>query len=84
MNKINLIGTNDIKNFVKICENIKGKVELIHAKEGYRINAKSYLGVLLASSEWGDEVWVDSEEDIYSDIESFIEIGVGDGAFVHD
>ena len=55
-NKINLVTTSDITEFVRICEGIEGKIELFCGKNGYRVNARSMLGCLAALE--FDELWV--------------------------
>jgi Icc-related predicted phosphoesterase len=69
-NRIELGGMTDIKDFVKVCESVEGKVELVSKKNGYRVNGKSIVGAI-ASLEF-DDLWVYSEEDIYSKIERWV------------
>lgn len=80
-NKINLVTMTDINEFVKICEGIEGRVELVCGKRGYRVNARSMLGCLAALE--FDEMWVDSDKDIYDQIEKFIMVGE-DGNYIHE
>ena len=80
-NKINLVTTSDITEFVRICEGIEGTIELFCGKNGYRVNARSMLGCLAALE--FDELWVESDKDIYSKIEKFIVIGE-DGNYIHE
>lgn len=80
-NKINLITMTDITEFIKICEGIEGRVELICGKKGYRVNARSMLGCLAALE--FDEMWIDSDKDIYDQIEKFIVVGE-DGNYIHE
>lgn len=80
-NKINLVTMTDITEFIKICEGIEGRVELICGKKGYRVNARSMLGCLAALE--FDELWVESDKDIYSKIEKFIVIGEN-GNYIHE
>ena len=47
-NKINLVTTSDITEFVRICEGIEGRIELFCGKNGYRVNARSMLGCFAA------------------------------------
>ena len=51
-NKICLLGMKDIKNFLNIISDLDGKIELFNPKTNYRINARSLLGLIMASSEW--------------------------------
>ena len=76
-NKINLMGIKDINKFVDICMKINGKIELFCPKNGYRVNAKSLLGVL-ATTDWED-TWIDSEKDIYFEIERWVVLGEDSG-----
>lgn len=80
-NKINLITMTDITDFIKICEGIEGRVELICGKKGYRVNARSMLGCLAALE--FDEMIVDSDVDFYDKIEKFVVIGE-DGNCIHE
>lgn len=72
-NRINLLGFNDIKEFVKICSSIDGNINLYCPSNDYKVSAKSLLGGL-ASMEW-TEVWVESDVDCYSALERFIVLG---------
>lgn len=72
-NRVNLLGFNDIKEFVKICSSIDGNINLYCPSNDYRVSAKSLLGGL-ASMEW-TEVWVESDVDCYSALEHFIVLG---------
>lgn len=72
-NRINLLGFNDIKEFVRICSSIDGNINLYCPSNDYRVSAKSLLGGL-ASMEWA-EVWVESDVDCYSALERFIVLG---------
>lgn len=62
--KIMLITKKDCVDFVKAVTKVNGKV-ILEDGEGFRVNGKSLLGAALASVEW-DDLWVISEEDIYS------------------
>ena len=37
-----------------------------------------------AASEWGEDLYIDSENDIYDKIERYIVIGADDGAYIHE
>ena len=80
-NKINLVTMTDITEFVKICEGIEGRIELFCGKNGYRVNARSMLGCLAALE--FDEIRIDSDKDIYDQIEKFIVVGE-DGNYIHE
>lgn len=82
-NKICLLGMKDIKNFLNIISDLDGKIELFNPKTNYRINARSLLGLIMASSEWSGETWIESENDIYDKIEKYVVIGDEDGAYIH-
>lgn len=81
-NKISLLSMKEINEFLEIATNTEGKIELYNEKTGYRVNGKSFLGILMASGEWGDDLWVESEKDIYMKIEKFIY--TKDTATIHD
>lgn len=66
--KIDLIGYKDVVNFVNLVSSIETEVDIISGK--YRCTAKSLL-FALASLEW-NEVFCESEEDIYHLIEDYI------------
>lgn len=68
--KINLVTMEDVKNFVKIVSTIPGRISITD-NSNYICNAKSILGCL-AAMEW-DEMYVESEEDIYHRLEMFAE-----------
>ena len=80
-NKINLVTMTDITEFVRICEGIEGRIGLFCGKNGYRVNARSMLGCLAALE--FDEMWIDSDNDIYNKIEKFIVVGE-DGNYIHE
>ena len=81
MYRINLVTTSDITEFTNICQKIDGRVELFCKKTGYRVNGKSLLGCLAAME--FEEVYVDSDKDIYSKIEKFVMNGT-DGNYIHE
>jgi hypothetical protein len=80
MYRINLITTSDITEFTNICQKIDGRVELFCKKTGYRVNGKSLLGCLAAME--FEEVYVDSDKDIYNKIEKWVMNG-NDGNYIH-
>lgn len=83
-NKIMLIGLSDIEGFNRKVINEDGRIELVNPKRNFRVDAKSYLSCLLAASEWGEDLYIDSENDIYDKIEKYIVIGANDGAYIHE
>lgn len=70
--KINLDTITDIGNFVVAVTHATGKNDKVWVKDtsGSCINAKSFLG-LVATRDF-DEIWCESEKDIYSAISSFV------------
>ena len=70
-NRIRLDTLSEVESFLAITKGIDSDIELYNNKNGYRVSAKSYLGVLLASQEWGDNIYVHSNEDIYDKIKNF-------------
>ena len=67
--KINLDTMSKINAFVHICSKLDCRVNLIDGS-GYRVSAKSLLGVM-ATADW-TEVFVECDRDIYSYIRTFI------------
>lgn len=67
--EINLDTMSKINKFVSICSGLDCKVNLIDG-EGYRISAKSLVGVL-ATVDW-NHVYVECESDIYTHIKDFL------------
>lgn len=70
--KIELLGQRDCLDFCQKAQNIVGEVSLVSRGGKYRVNAKSIMGCMLASAEWGDDVWVESGAEIYSAFEKWI------------
>ena len=70
--KIQLDTVTDIGNFVIAVANATSKNDTVWVKDakGSCINAKSFLG-LIATRDF-DELWCESEKDIYHAIEQFI------------
>ena len=69
--KIDLVGYQDVVNFVNIVSPLKTEVDIISGK--YRCTAKSLL-FALGSLEW-NETYCESEEDIYHLIEKYVKGG---------
>ena len=67
--KIRLDTTNDAALFSNICLSLPGHITVTDNK-GLRINAKSILGMLYALE--FEELWCESDIDIYSHIEKFV------------
>ena len=69
--RINLDTITDIGNFVVAVSNAVGKKDKVYVTDGGRccINAKSFLGLVAARD--FDELWCESEKDIYSSIRQF-------------
>ena len=69
--KINLDTQSDVLEFCKIVSNVDGEVRIVGMDGGQEVsvNAKSLLG-LLYSQTWND-IWCESEKDIYSLISKF-------------
>lgn len=66
----------------KACS-LSGDIILTDETGKYRVNAKSILGCLVASADWGDTIWVESENDYYSDFEKWIIDQADDAANIH-
>lgn len=69
MYKIRIDTVAEANEFVKIASTLAGKV-IITDKQGLRVNGKSILGAL-HSMEF-DELWCDSDVDIYQVLNKFI------------
>ena len=67
--KINLDTISDVQNFVKITSGLKGKITVTDG-DGLIVNAKSLMG-LIYSLEF-NELWCESEFDIWQHISDFI------------
>jgi hypothetical protein len=67
--KIRLDTLNDVHTFVNIATQQEGAVHITD-DNGLKVSAKSILGALYALE--FDELWCESENDIYSAIEEFI------------
>lgn len=67
-NKIGLVTTGDIMEFVRIATEETGDVKLIDGN-GFCVNGKSLLGAM-ATVEW-KSLYCESDNDIYSKIEKF-------------
>lgn len=82
--KIELLGQRDCLDFCQKAQNITEEVSLISQGGKYRVNAKSIMGCMLASAEWGNDVWVESDAEIYSIFEKWINTEADDGNFIHE
>lgn len=69
--KIRLDTIGDVNQFVSITSKLNGKIA-IKDNKGFCVNAKSILGALHAME--FNELWCESEEDIWLDIQKFIVI----------
>ena len=68
--KIQLVGFSDVNKFVSIVSKLDGDIKLTDG-HNYCVNARSLLGCL-ATVEW-DELFCESDNDIYSHISEFAE-----------
>lgn len=68
-NKIRIDTIQDVNKFVNITSQLDGKITITD-NAGLTVNAKSVLGALHAME--FEELWIESEKDIYSDIEPFV------------
>ena len=68
-NKIRIDTIQDVNKFVNITSQLEGKITITD-NAGLTVNAKSVLGALHAME--FEELWIESEKDIYSAIEPFI------------
>lgn len=67
--KIRLDTLSDVNKFVKITSAISSKVTVTD-NQGLKVNGKSILGMMYAME--FDELWCESEVDIYQAIEKFL------------
>lgn len=70
-NKIRIDTVQDVNRFVNITSQLGGKITITD-NAGLTVNAKSVLGALHAME--FEELWIESENDIYSAIEPFVVI----------
>lgn len=82
--KIFLTGQRDCLDFCQKAQNFDKEIFLISKNGKYRVNAKSIMGCMLASAEWGDDIWVECESDLYTAFEKWIDEAADDGNFVHE
>lgn len=77
--KIILDTITDIGNFVVAVSNATGKDDHVYVTDGKRccVNAKSFLG-LVATRDF-EELWCESEKDIYRAIYPFVACDVKEG-----
>lgn len=68
-NKIRIDTIQDVNKFVNITSQLEGKITITD-NAGLTVNAKSVLGALHAME--FEELWIESEKDIYSAIEPFV------------
>ena len=68
-NKIRIDTVQDVNKFVNITSQLDGKITITD-NAGLTVNAKSVLGALHAME--FEELWIESEKDIYSAIEPFV------------
>ena len=68
-NKIRLDTHTDAVRFAQIVSALGGKITVTDG-DNHRVNGKSVLGMLYALE--FDELWVESENDIYTAIQDFI------------
>ena len=70
--KVNLDTYSQIQKFVNIINTNNINATLATEDGRYRVNARSLLAAI-ATMDWSEGVWVESMEDIYSQIEEFVE-----------
>jgi len=76
----------DTQEFCRVLNyhDFAGKAELVNTAGNYRVNAKSFLGCLLAHTEWGGDIWLETDSDIYSIVEPWVNVENGDGNYIHE
>lgn len=83
-NKIILKGRKDAADFVWAAAKVPTDVYLTTHDRRYKVNGKSTLGVLLALTEWNDDLWVETDGAAYNLLEKFIEVANDDNASIHE
>ena len=61
--------TRDVMEFAKIAAKCPYEVNLVCGR--HRLNAKSFIGIMLAKVSW-EEIYVEAETDCYFEFEKFI------------
>lgn len=83
-NKILLTGQKDCLAFCNKANEYAAEISLKTSDGKYSVNAKSIMGCMLASAEWGDDIWVESDADLYTAFERWIDNEAEDGNYIHD
>lgn len=85
-NRIYLTGQNDCLAFCNTVNGLDGRIELVDGTGRYRVNAKSIMGCMLASAEWSDEIWVetDPDHDYYEQLHEWIADTADDNVSIHE
>lgn len=81
--KILLTGQKDCIEFCEKASTLTEDIKLISEKKNYCVNAKSIMGCMLASAEWGDDIYVVSDGDYYTAFEKWIDETADDGNYIH-
>ena len=82
-NRLSLIGEQDALAFCMAASKCVGDVYLTDGSRRQCVNGKSIMGCMLAMTEW-QEIWVETEKDCYSQLETWIETAADDGNFIHE
>lgn len=82
-NRIYLTGESDCLAFCNLVNKFEDSVELVNGDGRYRVNAKSVLGCLMASSEW-KEIWVECDGEHYFDLREWIADAADDNVSIHE
>lgn len=69
-NRIRLETLSDINKFINIVTPLPGKIVVKNSNEDFIVNAKSIFVMICAMNY--DDLWVESEHDIYSHISEFV------------
>ncbi len=70
--------------FLKFQKTIPEDVYVTTRDRSYRVNGKSYLGLLLAASEWNDDTWIETNADAYFKFQDFIDAAEDDNVSIHE
>lgn len=74
----------DCVNFCNAACLVDGRVDLVSGDGKYRVNAKSILGCLMASADWGNSIFLETDEDLYGVFNTWIADAVDDNISIHE
>lgn len=81
--RVYLTTNGDCNRFCETVRGFGGKGELVSENGKYRVSAASLMGCLMASAEWGDVIYFESDEDRWTELEEWIADTADDAANIH-